>query len=108
LSASTTGTTPPISAAIRKSRTEPRWPSVDRRAIRSVAMTPATLVSKPEELDRNAANAPAATSAPRSWPAGPSPSAALGSTSTTASVRPVISRCGAYTRPSTPYRVGSR
>src|SRR5436190_2450262 len=82
--ASTIGTSPATIAENRKSRTEPR-PST------SVDSTPATLVSRPDELDRKAANAPAATSAPSSWAAVPPPSAAVGSTSTTASVAPVNS-----------------
>ena len=50
-----------------------RWPAGSRVPSRgrstSVESTPATLVSRPDEVDRNAANAPAATSAASSRPA---------------------------------------
>src|SRR6266545_3153845 len=84
---STIGTNPATIAETRKSRTEPRPRT-------SVDSTPATLVISPDELDRNAANAPAATSAPSSCPMVPVPSAAAGSRSTTASVAPLIISCG--------------
>ena len=81
-----------------KSRIEPR-------PTRSVESTPAIAVSSPDAVDRNAANAPAATSAPSSWPARPPPSAAPGSTSTTASVSPVST--AAARRPGRAPRTGS-
>src|SRR6185312_10024018 len=103
--ASSSGTTPATIAARLKSRTEP-WPP-DQRPNRSVDSTPETDTSSPLAVDRNAANAPAATNPPNSCPGSP-PSAASGSTSTTASALPSRSRCGTYTRPSAPYTVGNR
>src|SRR3954469_21293504 len=51
------GTMPPITAATRKSRTRPPSTSVDN--------APAMLTSRPDDVARNAAMAPAATSAAR-------------------------------------------
>ena len=57
---STNGTTTASPAATRKSRTEPRSTSCDS--------TPATDTVSPDDVDRNAANAPAVTSAVSSSP----------------------------------------
>ena len=47
-----------------------RGPSPAAGRSTSVESTPGDAVSSPDDVDRNAANAPAATSAPSSWPAG--------------------------------------
>ena len=60
----------------------------------SWASTPATEMVSPEEVDRNAANAPAVTSAASACPSEP-PTIRSGSSSTVASVSPVSSRSGA-------------
>ena len=67
-SASGSGSAPPIRAAVRKSRTRPRSTSVDS--------APATLTSRPDEVARKAAIAPAAASAASSCPAQPAIAAA--------------------------------
>ena len=75
------------------SRATPRRKSCDS--------VPASDTSSPDAVDMNAANAPAATSAPSSSP--PSPGhAASGSRSTTVSVSPVRYSSGVSTRPSAP------
>ncbi|SLA03299.1 Uncharacterised protein [Mycobacteroides abscessus subsp. abscessus] len=95
----TIASAPPIAAASRKSRTRPGSTSVDR--------APATLMSRPDDVARNAAMAPAATSAANSSPRMP-PTAALGSNSTAASAVPVMRSWGTYTRASTPRSRGKR
>ena len=84
-SAKGTGINPPITAAIRKSRTPPRSSSVEA--------APAMLTSSPDDVARNAAMAPAATRAPSSWPPRPA-IVADGKSSTAASALPVTSNCG--------------
>ena len=64
-------------------------------------MTPATETTSPDDVDRNAAKAPATSSAEVSSPQGAG-SSRPGSSSTTVSVRPVSSRSAAYTLPSAP------
>ncbi len=98
-SARLTATAPVSTVAQRNSRTRPRRMSVET--------TPATLTNSPDEVDRNAANAPAATTAPRIWPAMPG-SMASGSISTAVSVLPVTSSSGRNSRDSTPSTVGNR
>ena len=93
------GTAPARIAATRKSRTLPERTSV--------LSTPAMLTSRPDEVDRKAAMAPAATSAASSWPGIPD-STEPGSSSTAASDAPVISNCGTYSRAKTPSTVGNR
>ena len=83
-SASSAGTTIAPSAAARKRR---RRAAASRATLRpkSCVTVPASDTSSPDAVDMNAANAPAATSAPSSSP--PSPGhAASGSRSTTVSV----------------------
>src|SRR5258706_7251371 len=63
-SAATVATAPASTAHSRNGPTPPRMTSCDS--------APATLTSSPEEVDRKAANAPAATSAARSSPGRPS------------------------------------
>ena len=53
----------------------------------SCEMAPAMLMKRPDEVERNAANAPAATRAPRAVPTTPA-DASFGSTRTTESVWP--------------------
>ena len=64
--------------------------------------TPARLTTSPDDVDRNAAAAPAATRPPSSQAVQPRPSAAAGTSSTAASVCPVDSSSGVYSRESTP------
>ena len=88
ISASAIGGSTPASAASRKRRRRAPTSRGPRRH-RSNEIVPATDTISPEAVDRNAANAPAATSAPSSSP--PSPGhAASGSASTTVSVSPVM------------------
>ena len=89
VSASANGTMSASAVAIRKARTPPA-PRM------SCAITPATETVSPEEVERNAANAPALTSAVSSSPRVP-PISLLGREITTVSVagRP-------YTRPRNP------
>ena len=68
--AMTSGTRPAITAASRKSRTRPGSTSVDS--------TPAAATTNPDDVARNAAIAPAATSAPNKLPSRP-PTVAAGS-----------------------------
>jgi hypothetical protein len=96
-SASPMATAPVSTVAHRKSRTLPGRMSVDT--------TPATLTTRPDDVDRNAANAPAATTAPRIWPPRLG-STVFGSISTAASVLPVTSSCGRNWREITPSTVG--
>ncbi len=98
-SANGIGISPPTTAAIRKSRTRPRSTSVDS--------APAMLTNSPDDVARNAAMAPAATSAASSWPAAP-PMAAPGASNTAASAVPVISSRGTYSREKAPSSVGNR
>ncbi len=70
--ASPIGTSPATTAASRKSFTRP--------GNRSVESTPAAATTSPDEVDRKAAMAPAATSAPSATAGGPV-SAAAGSRS---------------------------
>ncbi len=74
--------------ATRKSRTP--------RPLRSTSVdsTPAMLTTSPDEVDRNAAQAPAAIRLASSAPIRLLPSTALGSSSTAASVSPLTSSCG--------------
>ena len=68
---------------------------------------PAIDTSSPDDVDVNAANAPAAVSAASSSP--PSPGhAACGSTSTTESVSPFTYSSGVSTLPSAAYTAGNR
>ena len=71
-SAIASGTSPAITAATRKSRTRPGSTSVDS--------TPAAATTNPDDVARNAAIAPAATSAPSRLPSSP-PTVAAGSSS---------------------------
>src|SRR6478609_1664353 len=93
------GISPPTTAATRKSRTRPRSTSVDN--------APAMLTSSPDDVAKNAAMAPAATSAASSWPAAP-PMAAPGASSTAASAVPVINSCGTDSLANAPNKVGNR
>ena len=84
----------PIGATIRNRRL--RTAGVGRLfpcAQRSCETVPAIDTSRPEEVDMNAANAPAAVSAPRVCPTVPG-QANSGSLSTTVSVCPVMYRLG--------------
>ena len=83
------GTTTATTAAAWNART-PR----KRRPITSWLITPATAMVRPDDVDRNAANAPAAVSAESSSPPTP-PTIRAGSSSTTVSVAPVATRSGA-------------
>ena len=75
------------SAATRKRRRRAAGSRATPRP-KSCVTAPASETSRPDAVDMNAANAPAATSAPSSSP--PSPGhAASGSRSTTESVSPV-------------------
>ena len=76
------------------------------RLIRSCDSTPATAMVRPDEVDRNAANAPATRSAASSSPPVP-PIIRIGSSTTTESARPAATRSPAYIRPSAPYTGGS-
>ena len=82
-----------------KSRTRPGSTSVDS--------TPATLTTRPEEVDRNAANAPAAVIAPSTSPSAPG-AILVGSASTARSDCPVTSNSGTYSRDSAPTSMGNR
>src|SRR4051812_20386441 len=83
--ASASGIVPAMIAAHRKSRTRPGSTSVDS--------TPDTLTTSPDDVDRNAANAPAEVTAPRIWPATPG-TIFCGNASAAASVLPVTSSSG--------------
>ena len=76
------------------------------RPTTSCASTPDTAIVRPDDVDRNAANAPATISADNSSPAVP-PTIRDGSSSTTRSVRPDATRSGAYRRPRAAYTGGS-
>ncbi len=65
------------------------------------------LTNSPDDVDRNAAMAPAATSAASSWPPHPE-NTETGSSRTAASDVPVMSNCGTYSRANTPSRTGNR
>jgi hypothetical protein len=97
--ASASGTPPAMAVANRKSRTRPRSTSVDS--------TPDTLTTSPDEVDRNAANAPAVSTAPSTSPSTPG-AIFVGSASTAPSVPPVTSSSGTYSRDSAPMRTGNR
>ena len=60
----------------------------------SVRITPAMATTRPEDVARNVAHAPAATRAPIAIPNGPLPSTACGRSSTAASVSPLMSSFG--------------
>jgi hypothetical protein len=98
--ASASGTPPATAVANRKSRTRPRSTSVDS--------TPDTLTTRPDDVDRNAANAPAVSTAPRMSPKIPGTMPLCGSFSTAASVWPVTSNSGTYRRDSAPSMIGNR
>jgi hypothetical protein len=99
-SAISAGTIIPATAAQRNRRIRSTgWsPREDRRV--SCESVPAIDTSSPDDVDVNAANAPAAVSAASSSP--PSPGqAASGSSSTTESVSPVTYSSGVSARPRT-------
>lgn len=73
----------------------------------SCVITPATAMVSPEAVERNAAKAPPATSAPSRSPPSP-PITRAGSSSTAASASPPWMSSGAYSLPSAPYTGGSR
>ena len=77
-------TAPAATAHRRNVPTPPRMTSCDS--------APATLTSRPEEVDRKAAKAPAATSAPSSSPGRPGMSSEGSSRSSRSGIRPVRSR----------------
>ena len=79
----------PATTAERGRRRQPVRPGRARRGEH-----PGHRREQARRVDRNAANAPAATRAPSSSPASPPPSASPGSTSTTASVSPVDEQLG--------------
>ncbi len=76
------------------------------RLIRSCESTPATAMVRPDDVDRNAANAPATSSAASSSPPVP-PIIRVGRAMTTESALPAATRSPAYMRPSAPYTGGS-
>src|SRR5699024_9129567 len=80
--ASTTGTSTATTVAARNAVT-----GGSRRLSTSWLRTPATETARPDDVDRNAANAPAVSSAPSNSPSVP-PITRPGSSSTTASERP--------------------
>jgi hypothetical protein len=94
-------------ALSRKDRIRSRRGARSRSPIRLWPSTPATDTARPDTVDRNAAKAPAVTSAPSHTPGIPL-SIRSGSSSTVASVSPVSSRSGTNRRPSVPSTVGSR
>ena len=98
-SATTSGTAVDANAAMRKPRTLPPR--------RSCEITPATETTRPDDVERNAANAPPITRAVSRSPATPGTSRS-GSTSTRASASPALARSGANERPSRPNSVGNR
>ena len=100
-SASPRGTTTAITAETRNAVI-----GRSRRLTTSWLTTPATAIVSPDEVDRNAANAPAVVSADSSSPPSP-PIIRAGSSSTTVSARPLAIRSGAYSRPRAPYTGGS-
>ena len=84
-SASSAGSTMPATAATRnRVRRRLRFPGMT-----SWLTVPAMLTSRPDAVDMNAANAPAATIAARMSPGRPG-QAAAGTRSTTESVSPVV------------------
>src|SRR5215469_1895834 len=80
-SAASTATVPAASAHQRNDLTPPLSTSCES--------APATLTSRPEDVDRNAANAPAATSAASTVPVGPR-TRSVGRARTIPSVLPVM------------------
>ena len=118
--AATANTSPTVrdrSSDVDRQRQRQRDQPADQRGDAEVAdppaqhvgadSAPAMLTSRPDEVDRNAAMAPAATSAASSCPTGP-PITEPGSSRTAASEVPVISSCGTYSRANTPSSVGNR
>src|SRR5262245_31730292 len=97
--ATASGTTPATAVANRKSRTRPGSTSVDS--------TPATLTIRPDEVDRNAANAPAEVTAARISPSTPG-AILVGKASTARSDCPVTKSSGTYNRDSAPTSIGNR
>ena len=65
------GTTTATAAPTRKAATPPSRRSPNRRPVTSWLSTPATAMARPDEVERNAANAPAVTSPVSSSPPGP-------------------------------------
>ncbi len=104
---SSIGSSTAPAAAVPATTTAARRKSRTRAQSRSVEITEATLTSSPDEVDRNAANAPAASTATVIAPATPG-SIAPGSSSTAASVFPVSSSCGTYNRDNAPSSTGNR
>ena len=98
-SATTSGTNDEMTAAMRKPRTLPPR--------RSWLITPASETTSPDEVERNAANAPAMTSAVSTSPSGPGTSRS-GSSRMSASDSPGAARSGAKARPRKPNAVGNR
>ena len=78
--------TPPTAATCR-----PTMFDITPRRLSACPTTPAMDIVRPEDVERNAANAPAVRSADSSSPALP-PSMRAGSSSTTASARPSAMR----------------
>ncbi len=92
-SESSTATSAPAATASRSRGTLARDRSCER--------PPASAISSPEDVERNAANAPAATIAVSTEPQPPG-TISPGSTTVTVSVSPPRTRPGVNTRPSSP------
>ncbi len=90
-----------IPTAITAPSRKPRTLALSRPRSRSWLSTPATETVSPLDVERKAAKAPAVSSAEIASPSVPG-SIRSGRRRTTASVRPVISRSGPYTRPIAP------
>ena len=93
-SASAQGTTTATAAPTRNAATPPSRRSPKRRPVTSWLSTPATAMASPDDVERNAANAPAVTRPVRISPPGPG-SISRGSSSTSASELPDPASSGA-------------
>ena len=97
-SAMTHGTVTASTAPTRKAATPPSRRTPGQRPVTSWLSTPATAIASPDEVERNAANAPAVTSPVSISPVMPG-TISRGSSRTSTSLRPEATSSSAYTRP---------